>query len=447
MADNPRPLHDKVWSKLDRKATAILELTLRQYRTRLSTWAVLSVGVILVLITVLFYIEAMSSEIPAVDNDGDSFDSDGDGYPDGQENLLGTSINNANSHPGLFDPPIPPDSAEDWINEDGYDFSSANLDVSQGYDDDGDCRVKIGEVGWSSWVDENRNYISCDYFFEMQGLDLVVDSDPNVDEDPDEDAFFKETLHRSFVLGFGKIGFVFVLGIFVPLFLASGLIRDEISDGTLHYLVAKPISRAEILLYRLLGYIALVWPYFIALAIITGTITGFMGPSSGFFRFQDLLVWFGIALAACLLSLAYAALFMTMGTIHKYGMVAAIVFGVWEFAMAMLSIFEPDATVSRLSISHWGMVIVDGFSNMAWPDSQYIIALGESTSQYSTSPWGERIYSDEMPGTDAFSSFFHTTHLTGNPLQDALISCGVLISMVIIMLVIAQSVFKNQEID
>jgi hypothetical protein len=138
---------------------------------------------------------------------------------------------------------------------------------------------------------------------------------------------------------------------------------------------------------------------------------------------------------------------MTMGTIHKYGMVAAIVIGVWEFAMAMLSIFEPEATVSRISISHWGMVIVDGFSNIAWPDSQYIIALGESTSQYTDSPWGERIYSDQMPGTEPFSNFYHTTFLTGNPLQDVVISCGVLISMAIIMLMIAQSIFKNQEID
>jgi hypothetical protein len=120
---------------------------------------------------------------------------------------------------------------------------------------------------------------------------------------------------------------------------------------------------------------------------------------------------------------------------------------VWEFAMAMLSVFEPEATVSRLSISHWGMVIVDGFSNMAWPDSQYLIALGESTSQYTDSPSGERIYFDEMPGTEAFSTFFHTTYLTGNPLQDVLIASGVLISMVIIILVIAQLVFKNKEID
>ena len=32
----------KAWSSLDRKATAVAEFTLRQYRTRLSTWVVLA---------------------------------------------------------------------------------------------------------------------------------------------------------------------------------------------------------------------------------------------------------------------------------------------------------------------------------------------------------------------------------------------------------------------
>ena len=120
MDEKSRPLTDKVWSKLDRKATAILELTLRQYRTRLSTWTVFGVGIILILITSLFYIEAMNNpDVEMIDNDNDSIDSDGDGYPDGQENLLGTSIYDADNHPGLFDPPILPDSPDDWINEGG----------------------------------------------------------------------------------------------------------------------------------------------------------------------------------------------------------------------------------------------------------------------------------------------------------------------------------------
>ncbi len=40
-----RPLTDTVWSQLDRKATAVAEFTLRQYRTKSSTWVVLGIGV------------------------------------------------------------------------------------------------------------------------------------------------------------------------------------------------------------------------------------------------------------------------------------------------------------------------------------------------------------------------------------------------------------------
>ncbi len=47
MSAKDRPLVDTVYSKLDRKATAIFEFTMRQYRTRLSTWATLGVGALI----------------------------------------------------------------------------------------------------------------------------------------------------------------------------------------------------------------------------------------------------------------------------------------------------------------------------------------------------------------------------------------------------------------
>ena len=72
---------DTIWSKLDRKSTAIAEFTMRQYRTRVSTWVVMIASAVAIFLMLLFYIEAMNSEIEAIDNDGDSFDSDGDGYP------------------------------------------------------------------------------------------------------------------------------------------------------------------------------------------------------------------------------------------------------------------------------------------------------------------------------------------------------------------------------
>ena len=129
---------------LDRKASAITEFTMRQYRTKISTWVVLITGLVVISLLMLFYVDAMQRDFEAIDNDGDSVDSDGDLYPDGQERLYGTDVLSALSHPGLFDPPIPPDDPEKWINEDYFDCDDSptgTSSVSIGYDDDVDCRT------------------------------------------------------------------------------------------------------------------------------------------------------------------------------------------------------------------------------------------------------------------------------------------------------------------
>ena len=62
MAPGPpkRDLSETVWTKLDRKATAIAEFTMRQYRKKRSTWVLGAVGVILVGLVLLFYVDAMA---------------------------------------------------------------------------------------------------------------------------------------------------------------------------------------------------------------------------------------------------------------------------------------------------------------------------------------------------------------------------------------------------
>ena len=86
----------------------------------------------------------------------------------------------------------------------------------------------------------------------------------------------------------------------MPLFLASGLVRNEMNDGTMHFMLAKPISRGEVLLYRMLGYLGIVWPFIIGLCILMALITGFLGPGEGLFRFSDLEFGFRFVLQPCL---------------------------------------------------------------------------------------------------------------------------------------------------
>ena len=56
---------------------------------------------------------------------------------------------------------------------------------------------------------------------------MAIIPDDNVDEDPSEENLAYEDAHRAFIIGTGKIAFVMILGIFLPLFLALGLVRDE----------------------------------------------------------------------------------------------------------------------------------------------------------------------------------------------------------------------------
>ena len=83
VTDNPsvKPLPDRiilnsVWSGLDRKAGAIIEFTARQLRVRASTWVIGTVGLMLMLLLLATYAEAMVEGIEPVDDDGDSEDWD-----------------------------------------------------------------------------------------------------------------------------------------------------------------------------------------------------------------------------------------------------------------------------------------------------------------------------------------------------------------------------------
>ena len=386
-----RNLSETVWTKLDRKATAIAEFTMRQYRKKRSTWSVGAVGLVLVVIVLLFYIDAMSAGIDSWDNDGD----------------------------GLID-----EDPSDW---DGSQAKSVG-DV----DDDGDC--------WSRESfdrDWNGDGIDCNviYNYDRNGMLTSVNADPNVDEDPNESEFLEESLHRSFLLGFGKFGFLFVMGIFIPLFLATGLIRDEQEAGTLHYLVGKPIARAEILMYRLLGFIGLAWPYFLGLIFLSALVTGFFGPGDSIYRFSDLGIWFGVLIATFLTVLAYAAIFASFGIIApRFGVLLALLFAVWEFFMMFLAMFETTRQmgIASLSVSFWGAEIINSTGWLVWGD--YALMSGQAQSI--------GFFAEIALWTVWFDPFPTTT-----PLLNMVISIVVLLMIVAMFVLIGQSSFKKRELN
>tara|TARA_Y100001978_G_scaffold203309_1_gene228157 strand:+ start:928 stop:2640 length:1713 start_codon:yes stop_codon:yes gene_type:complete len=498
-------LSETVWTRLDRKAGAIVELTMRQLRHRISTWVVLGVGALLMALLLSFYVDSVRESFEPIDNDGDSEDNDGDGYPMGQERKYGTPDWDANVFPGasIFIPEsdidwndaersfsankswegraffearwidleytgewwdthiewnpdesgtpdlidcsewdfeeiyetvwrdacdlgdqdgdglttyyvsgkwrgdgsvtvpdgmylswgywteeeyVEPEPPEMYINEDGIDCfnglslrgdgweesrvdcpSDARLGGSHGFDDDGDCLAMNDGLG----DDDNGNGIRCDVqWVAPNGVVTDIRSDDLVDEDPDEQEYIGELGHRTFVIAVGKMAFVILLGLFIPLFLSLGLVRDETENGTLHLLLSKPIHRAEFIVYRLMGYLAIAGTYIIVLSLVVGLIASLLGPGDQIIRFSDMPVWLGIGFATTLVLAAYGSMFNAMGLISpKYGVYLCIVFGIWEFMMGSFSIVNPNWTVASVSISHWALQMIDAMVLMAWPDT------------------------------------------------------------------------------
>jgi len=424
-----------LWSGMDRKALAIGEFTLRQQRKRLSTWVVLIVGVAAMGVLTMFYIDAMTREYEAIDNDGDSYDWDGDGYPNGQENLYGTDIFDGNSHPGVLDPSVLPDDPSVWINEDDFDWDALEAG-SVGYDDNGDCDV---DSRTASQKDANNNGIPCDIRISTDRWNpgnYVISSDGNVDEDPDDEAYALESIHRSFVLAIGKLGVVFLIGIFVPLFMATGLIRNEMTSGTMHFMLAKPIARGEVFLYRLLGFYALAWVYLTLLIALLALITGFAGPSEGIFRFGDLGVWMSVWLASVLAIMVYGMLFCTLGVMWKHGMVLALPFAAWELGMILTTLGAPDAAILRFSVIGWAMNIVDAGAALAWSDTPLLIQMGL---------WGGG--NGSLEGAEALNIFWSRPGLDLGSLGTILVSVFVLLFQTAACWLLGSTLFKSKEIE
>ena len=267
---------------------------------------------------------------------------------------------------------VDPDPPSMYIDEDGilwdgedaselYDESNCHVDIQSSQtvyvcdgfevDDDGDCLNNPN--------DDNNNGIPCDVIWILDSdKDEIVNirADYNVNEDPAESDFEGEMVHRAFIIGTGKMAFVMMLGIFIPLFLALGLIRDETENGTLHYLLSKPIHRAEFILYRLLGYLLLTGTYILVLVLIMAFVTSLIAPGDSIVRLSDYPVWLGIGLATILVLAAYGAVYNTIGRIAPtYAVYFCRILGLWEFIMGVFTMTLPSSNVPMLSVSHWAL--------------------------------------------------------------------------------------------
>ena len=89
------------------------------------------------------------------------------------------------------------------------------------------------------------------------------------------------------------------------------------------------------------------------MSLMMGVVTASLGPGDSIFRLKDVIVWLGIAFATILALAAYGAIFNTLGLLSsRYGVYIALVIGVYEFVMAVLTLGGAEL-IPVLSVSHW----------------------------------------------------------------------------------------------
>ncbi|MFI8906847.1 ABC transporter permease [Streptomyces albidoflavus] len=140
----------------------------------------------------------------------------------------------------------------------------------------------------------------------------------------------------------------FSLAVMVPIIgvvAGTGAIAPEIDDGSVVYLLAKPIKRPTIILTKLFVAIGVT----MAFSAIPTLVAGFILNGNG----GQLAVAYTVA--ALVASIAYAALFLLLGTITRHAVVFGLVYAlIWEGLFASLI-----SGARTLSVQQWALAVAE----------------------------------------------------------------------------------------
>ncbi|MCW2870288.1 MAG: putative integral rane protein [Streptomyces oryziradicis] len=137
--------------------------------------------------------------------------------------------------------------------------------------------------------------------------------------------------------GFALAAMVPVIGVIA----GTGAIGSEIDDGSIVYLLAKPLKRPSIIFTKLLVAIGVS----VLFSAVPTFIAGFILNGNS----QQIAVAFGVAAAVA--SVAYSALFLLLGVVTRHAVVVGLVYAlVWE---ALIGNLVPGARA--LSVQQWAL--------------------------------------------------------------------------------------------
>ena len=158
--------------------------------------------------------------------------------------------------------------------------------------------------------------------------------------DSEIDAALETTLAPDLLGAFG----IAILMPLLSLIAGTGSIGPEIDEGSIVYLLAKPLNRYSIIVTKLAVSIGVVIVFGVVPIVIAGVVlTGEIGA-----------VTIGYALGALAGGIAYSAVFLLLAVVSRNAVVIGLIYAlVWESLIGGLA---PGA--QTLSIQQWSMSVV-----------------------------------------------------------------------------------------
>ena len=190
------------------------------------------------------------------------------------------------------------------------------------------------------------------------------------------------------VLGGPGLGVVLPL---VVLIATSGLLSPEIDDGSIVYLLAKPISRHTVVVSKLV----VAFGCAVAFAVVPMLIAGLVLSSS------QVRLAFGYSLGALAAAAAYTALFGWLSTLSRHSVVLGLVYVLlWEGLVG-----ELVAGVRWVSVTRWASAVVEATSGGLYTASprlgvEYAIAATIVLTLGLTFLAGRRLQSFNLTGDE-----------------------------------------------
>ncbi|MGR8009607.1 ABC transporter permease [Streptomyces hypolithicus] len=140
----------------------------------------------------------------------------------------------------------------------------------------------------------------------------------------------------------------FAIATMIPLIgviAGTGAIGPEIDDGSIVYLLAKPVKRPTIIFTKLIVAIAVTMAFSAIPTVIAGLILNGNGGQ----------IAIAYTVAALVASVAYSAIFLLLGTVTRHAVVFGLVYAlVWETLFGSL---VPGART--LSVQQWALSLAE----------------------------------------------------------------------------------------